>query len=248
MPEQEKGEGPPAPEKAQGPGEQAANETAVTAPPAPPRTPTSEEQALQERYLRLAAEFDNFRKRSERDMAEFRKRAQDAILVSVLDVVDSLDRALEAPAQADAARLREGVAAIRSQLWHVLEREGVRPIEAVGRRFDPFEMEAALRMPSADVPEGGVLQEIQRGYRGRQHVLRPSKVIVSSGPPPATEAPAGPAPEAPAGAQGERPQRSHHAHQPHQSHQPHPSHQQHQSDQSHQSHNAKKHHSEEDKE
>jgi len=232
--EQEDGEGAPAPGKAEGSDEQTPSAAPATTPPtsspASPPTPTPEEQALQDRYLRLAAEFDNFRKRSERDMAEYRKRAQDAILVSVLDVVDNLDRALEAPAPAEAARLREGVAAIRAQLWHVLEREGVRPIEALGRRFDPFEMEAALRMPSPDVPEGGVVREVLRGYRGRHHVLRPSKVIVSSGPPPAGEDAAEPAHEASAGAQKE---------QPHPSHQPH---------QSHQSHHSQKHHSEDKKE
>jgi hypothetical protein len=90
----------------------------------------------------------------------------------------------------------------------------VRPIEALGRRFDPFEMEAALRMPSPDVTEGGVVREVQRGYRGRHHVLRPSKVIVSSGPPPSGEAAPEPAREASAGAQKEQP------HQPHQSHHP----------------------------
>lgn len=241
MAEQEKGEGAPAPETSERPGEQAPR-TAPSpaspaqppaAPPASPPTPTPEEQALKDRYLRLAAEFDNFRKRSERDMAEYRKRAQDAILVSVLDVVDNLDRALEAPAPAEAAKLREGVAAIRAQLWHVLDREGVRPIEALGRRFDPFEMEAALRMPSPDVTEGGVVREVQRGYRGRHHVLRPSKVIVSSGPPPAGEAAPEPAREASAGAQKER---------------PHPSHQPHQSDQSHQPHHPQKHHGEDKKE
>ena len=218
MSEQEEGEGAPAPEASERPGEQAPQTTPSqappAAPPASPPTPTPEEQALKERYLRLAAEFDNFRKRSERDMAEYRKRAQDAILVSVLDVMDNLDRALEAPAPAEAATLREGVAAIRAQLWHVLDREGVRPIEALGRRFDPFEMEAALRMPSPDVTEGGVVREVQRGYRGRHHVLRPSKVIVSSGPPPSGEAAPEPAREASAGAQKEQP------HQPHQSHHP----------------------------
>ena len=233
MSEQEKGEGAHAPEDAGSAGGQVPQAAPATAPPSSAPTPTPEEQALQDRYLRLAAEFDNFRKRTERDMVEYRKRAQDAVLVSVLDVVDSLDRALEAPAPAEAAKLREGVAAIRAQLWQVLEREGVRPIEALGRRFDPFEMEAVLRMPSADVPEGGVVSEVQRGYKGRHHVLRPSKVIVSSGPPPARAESGEPAHEAPSSAKG---------------HESHPSHQSHQSHQSQKSHHAQKHHSEESKE
>jgi hypothetical protein len=172
-------------------------------------------------------------------MGEYRKRAQDSVLVSVLDVVDSLDRALEAPAPAEAAKLREGVAAIRAQLWQVLEREGVRPIEALGRRFDPFEMEAALRMASTDVPEGGVVREIQRGYKGRYHVLRPSKVIVSSGLPPARAGPEEPARDVPSSAKGHESQPSHQSHHPHRPHQSH---------QSQDPHHAQKHHSEEDKE
>ena len=151
----------------------------------PSKAPEQDElKALQERYLRLAAEFDNFRKRTERDEAEHRRRAADSVLLSVLEVVDNLDRALSAPATtADPGAFRSGVVAIRAQLAVLLEREGVRPIPAEGREFDPFDMEAVMRAPSTEVPAGLVLKELQRGYRGAGRVLRPSKVIVSAGPP-----------------------------------------------------------------
>ena len=233
MSEQQEGEGAPAPEGTAGTGGQEPRAPAAVTPAGQPPRPTPEEQALQDRYLRLAAEFDNFRKRTDRDMAEYRKRAQDSIILSVLDVVDSLDRALEAPAPAEAAKMREGVAAIRAQLWQVLEREGVRPVEALGKRFDPFEMEAALRTPSADVPEGCVALEIQRGYKGRHHVLRPAKVVVSSGPPPECGASKGPTGDAPPGAEGRGPPPSDLSRPPHQPHN---------------SHHAQKHHSEGNKE
>ena len=145
--------------------------------------PPPEEEPLQERYLRLAAEFDNYRKRAERDMAEYRKRASDDIILSVLEVLDNLDRALGSTAGCTLEDLAKGVEAIRGQLMEVLTREGVEPIPAEGRKFDPFEMEAMMRMPSEEAEEGTVVRELQKGYKGRGHVLRPSKVIVSSGPP-----------------------------------------------------------------
>ncbi len=156
----------------------------ASASEAPKPAELDELKALQDRHLRLAAEFDNFRKRTERDAAEQRRRAADSVLLSVLEVVDNLDRALGAPsAVADSGALRKGVEAIRAQLAAMLEREGVRPIPAEGREFDPFDMEAVLRTPSTEAPAGLVLKELQRGYKGVGRVLRPSKVIVSSGPP-----------------------------------------------------------------
>lgn len=136
-----------------------------------------------ERYLCLAAEFDNFRKRAERDALEFRRRAKDDVLLSLLEVLDNLDRALESSTDRGPDELLEGLKAIRNQMSGVLSREGFEPIVAIGQPFDPFEMEAVMRMPSDEVAEGDVVGELQRGYRGKGYVLRHSKVIVSSGPP-----------------------------------------------------------------
>ena len=134
-----------------------------------------------DRYLRLAAEFDNFRKRTEREMTEFKRRATDDVLLALLEVVDNLDRALETSGDCTDQDLFDGLTAVRAQMGTILDREGLEPIDAVDRPFDPYEMEAVMRMPSADVAEGSVCREVLRGYRGRGYVLRPSKVIVSTG-------------------------------------------------------------------
>ena len=149
-----------------------------------PAEPTAEDLLAQERdrYLRLAAEFDNYRKRTERDMAEFKRRAGDHVMLSVLDLVDNLDRALETSDTCSPEELVEGLTAIRNQAGTLLVREAVSPIEAVGQEFDPFCMEAVMRVPSDDVEEGHVVSELQRGYQTPDRVLRPSKVVVSSGP------------------------------------------------------------------
>ncbi len=135
-----------------------------------------------ERYLRLAAEFDNFRKRTEREMTEFKRRAADDVLLSMLEVVDNLDRALENSGECTDQDLFDGLTAVRAQMGLILDREGLEPIDAMDKPFDPYEMEAVMRMPSADVAEGCVCGELLNGYRGRGYVLRPSKVIVSTGP------------------------------------------------------------------
>jgi molecular chaperone GrpE len=153
-------------------------------PDAPSTEPDLEEllERERDRYLRLAAEFDNYRKRTERDVAEFKRRAADHVLLSVLDVVDNLDRALETSDTCDVQDLVTGLAAIRNQMGTLLEREAISPIDVAGEEFDPFLMEAVMRMPSDEVEEGRVVGELQKGYRTPEHVLRPSKVIVSSGP------------------------------------------------------------------
>jgi molecular chaperone GrpE len=149
-----------------------------------PVEPTAEEllKAEKDRYLRLAAEFDNYRKRAERDMGEFRKRATESVLLSVLDVVDNLDRALGTSDTCTLEDLVTGLQAIRNQMGTLLEREAIEPIDAEGQEFDPYCMEAVMRTPSDEVGEGFVVTELQKGYTGPAHVLRPSKVVVSSGP------------------------------------------------------------------
>jgi len=172
-------------EKSEEPGEETApvEEEADPVEEAPAE-PTTEELLERERgrYVRLAAEFDNFRKRTERDMSEFKRRAGDHILLSLLDVVDSLDRALEASEGCEPSELLEGLRAIRNQMGNVLERESIEPIEAVGKEFDPHCMDAVMSTPSEQVEEGHVVSELTRGYRAPTYVLRPSKVVVSSGP------------------------------------------------------------------
>jgi molecular chaperone GrpE len=151
--------------------------------------PTPEEMLTKERdrYLRLAAEFDNYRKRTERDMSEFKLRAADHLLLALLEVVDNMDRALEALDDRGTGELLAGLKAIRNQMGTILERESIEAIPAVGEEFDPYCMEAVMRTPSDEAEEGRVVSELVKGYKAPTYVLRPSKVVVSSGPRGVTE-------------------------------------------------------------
>ncbi|HWN21426.1 MAG TPA: nucleotide exchange factor GrpE [Gaiellaceae bacterium] len=129
-------------------------------------------------YLRLAADFDNYRKRVAREHAELTKRANERLLNELLPVLDDLERALEAAAQHEEAKLEEGVQLVHRSLSSVLARHGLTEIEAEGA-FDPHVHEALLTQPGEGAEEGAVLQVLQKGYRLGEHVLRPARVIVA---------------------------------------------------------------------
>ena len=141
----------------------------------------AERDELFDRLQRLAAEFDNFRKRSAREQAEQATRANERLVKELLPVVDDLGRALEAAADHEEAKLEEGVRLVHRSLESLLERQGVAEIETEGR-FDPHVHEALLTQPS-ELPEGEILQVIQKGYSLGDRVLRPARVVVSAGPP-----------------------------------------------------------------
>jgi molecular chaperone GrpE len=166
------------------------SEEARDATPAPPRD---------DAYLRLAADFDNYRKRVAREYAEVTARANERLVKELLPVLDDLGRALVAADEHEEAKLAEGVQLVHRQLSALLEREGVAEIETNGR-FDPHVHEALLSQPS-DREEGTVLEVVQKGYRVGDHVLRPARVIVAAAPePPAGEGPPADAPEGDAAA------------------------------------------------
>ena len=129
-------------------------------------------------YLRLAADFDNYRKRVAREHAELTKRANERLLNELLPVLDDLERALEAAAQHEEAKLEEGVQLVHRSLSGVLERHGLTEIEAEGT-FDPHVHEALLTQPGEGAEEGAVLQVLQKGYKLGERVLRPARVIVA---------------------------------------------------------------------
>ena len=129
---------------------------------------------------RLAAEFDNYRKRVVRDQELSAARAKEQVVKDLLPVVDDLERALEAAEQHEEAKLEEGVRLVHRALQDVLRRQGLEEIEADGR-FDPHVHEALLAQPS-DQEEGSVIQVAQKGYRLGDLVLRPARVVVSGGP------------------------------------------------------------------
>jgi molecular chaperone GrpE len=145
----------------------------------------AERDELFDRLQRVAADFDNFRKRAAREQAETITRANERLVKELLPVLDDLGRALEAAAEHEEAKLEEGVRLVHRSLVSLLEREGLEPIGTDGR-FDPHVHEALLSQPS-EQDEGAILQVIQPGYRLGDRVLRPARVVVSAGPPEAPE-------------------------------------------------------------
>ena len=136
---------------------------------------------------RVAAEFENYRKRVLRDQESLVARAGERIVKELLPVVDDLERALEAAESHEEAKLEEGVKLVQRQLAQILEREGVAPVETNGK-FDPHVHEALLSQPS-EAEEGSVIDVVQKGYRLGDRVVRPARVVVAA--PPPQEEPAG---------------------------------------------------------
>ena len=131
-----------------------------------------------DRYLRLAADFDNYRKRVAREQVELTRRANERLLDELLPVLDDLERALEAAAEHEEAKLEEGVRLVHRSLVALVERHGLSEIATEGV-FDPHVHEALLTQPGGSAEEGQVLQVLQKGYRLGDKVLRPARVIVA---------------------------------------------------------------------
>jgi molecular chaperone GrpE len=128
---------------------------------------------------RVAADFDNYRKRVARDQASLVARAHERLVEELLPVLDDLERALQAAEEHEEAKLEDGVRLVYRNLKDALTREGLEEI-AVDGRFDPHLHEALLTQPS-DAEEGSVLDVVQKGYRLGDRVLRPARVVVASG-------------------------------------------------------------------
>jgi molecular chaperone GrpE len=135
---------------------------------------------------RALADYQNLSRQAASQIAEARERAADRLILKVVDLVDDFDRALEhIPADAAASAWVEGIAAIDRKLRTVLDSEGVAPIAALGRPFDPALHDAAASIPGTGSPEGEVVVEMRRGYLVGDRVLRPSMVGVADGSGPA---------------------------------------------------------------
>lgn len=133
-----------------------------------------------DKYVRLLAEFDNARKRSERERSEFLKYANEGLIGDFLGIVDDLDRVVAAAAthqQNDQAFLK-GVEMVMARIHELLRKNNVKPIEAVGKPFDPHCHEILMQEPS-DKEEGTVIEELQKGYWFGERVVRTSKVKVA---------------------------------------------------------------------
>jgi molecular chaperone GrpE len=127
---------------------------------------------------RLAAEFDNYRKRAARDQQSFAARASEALVKELLPILDDLERALDAAERHEEAKLEEGIRLVHGSLAQALRRQGLEEIETNGR-FDPHVHEALLTQPS-EAEEGSVLDVLQKGYKLGDRVLRPARVVVAA--------------------------------------------------------------------
>lgn len=146
------------------------------------------EEVLRERdeYLdslqRLKAEFDNFRKRVQREGEQRAQRAQTEVIEELLPVLDNFERAMQAAAQHDEKLLTSGVELVYNQLRDMLTRRGLCEIDAEGAQFDPNQHDAVMCQPSGEHEEGTVLQVLEKGYQIEDKVMRPARVIVSAAP------------------------------------------------------------------
>jgi len=162
------------------------NETA--AEPDPIELLKAENAELRDRYLRLAAEMDNLRRRTEREVKDAKSYSVAGFARDMLAVSDNLRRALDAiPAEAKAAgeagltTLIEGVEMTERSMLSTLERHGVRQLDPVGQKFDPNFHQAMFEVPNTEVPNNTVVQVVQAGFTIGERVLRPALVAVSKG-------------------------------------------------------------------
>ena len=132
-----------------------------------------------DRLLRQAAEFDNYRKRVERERRSYAEQGVADVLLELLSVVDDFERALAAPSDNGSASYRKGIELIYGKLNDLLRRQGVKPIQALGTDFDPNLHQAVMYEPSAEHREGEVTSELQRGYLIGDRLLRPAMVKVA---------------------------------------------------------------------
>ena len=156
-----------------------------------PETLTEAQEAiaeLNERIVRLTADFDNFRKRAQREKDEARQFANQGLLEKLLPVLDNFEMALTAVKDADPS-VRDGVQMILDQLLGVLKESGVEPVDAMGHPFDPNLHEALSQEETTEVEEGTVVQQVQRGYKLNDRLVRPARVVVAKVPGAAEEAP-----------------------------------------------------------
>ncbi|MFH0732545.1 MAG: nucleotide exchange factor GrpE [Candidatus Omnitrophota bacterium] len=140
-----------------------------------------EKEDYQDKYLRLLAEFDNVRKRMEKDKQDFVKFANESIILELLNVLDDLERAVELAEtrHQDLSVFLKGIEMVMAHLYEMLKENGVRPIEAKDKPFDPHFHEALMEIKNEKVPEHTVLEELQKGYLLNDKVIRTAKVKVS---------------------------------------------------------------------
>lgn len=167
---------------------EAAQEARVSETPPPPaeekRTPEAELARLRDQLLRTAADYDNFRKRSRREVDESQRRGRESAIKDLLPVFDNLERAgSHAEGAPDVKSVADGLRMVLRQFKDTLEKMGVKRVETVGTPFDPAFHEAIQHLPSTEFPSGVILAEVQAGYAIGDHLIRAAMVVVSKGPP-----------------------------------------------------------------
>lgn len=149
------------------------------------RCETAEKRAEEERdnFLRTLADFNNYRRRARDELEQARQFAIEDFVIRVLPILDDFERAIKTAEEIeDFDALHGGVILILRQLRGVLEKEGVKPIEAVGQQFDPSLHEASMRVDTEDYPDNTIIEEFQTGYTLGDKVIRPSMVKVARHP------------------------------------------------------------------
>lgn len=167
------------------------NETGDTAPEeVAPQTPEerlekaeAEAKESYDRFLRASAELENYKKRTQKEMAEFKKYANASLVKELLGVVDNLERAIESlNGGNEEGQLSKGLDLTLKELLKVFKNFHARPIEALGKPFDPSFHQAMMQQETTEQPENIVLNELQKGYMIHDRLLRPAMVVVSTSP------------------------------------------------------------------
>ena len=145
---------------------------------------TQEKENLSKEYLkhleRLQADFDNYKKRQEKKQKEFIEFANERLISNLLSVVDNLERALDsAKNEENAKAIREGINNTLKEFRNILQKEGVKPMQSIGHRFDPYKHEAVMKIETDKHSEDMVTEEFLKGYYIKSKVLRPAMVKVA---------------------------------------------------------------------
>jgi molecular chaperone GrpE len=130
-------------------------------------------------YLRALADFDNYRRRIDRERAQFGAEALRDFILRLLDVVDDLERFLDSAGDQTNPFI-DGIRLVHQKLQNILEKEGVRPFESLGRTFDPALHEVVATVPAEDQAPGAIVQEMRRGYTLKDDLLRPARVVAAA--------------------------------------------------------------------
>ncbi len=167
-------------------GAEASGASTASTPPLEEQLAAAKKEAADnfEKFLRVTADLENFRRRTVREKDELRQYATGKVLEDILPVMDNFSLGLQAAKapNADLKNLIGGISMVQEQLKTALSNHGLKEVNPVGQKFDPNQHESISSLPSKDVPEGAVVQVVRTGYLLNGRLLRPASVVVSSGP------------------------------------------------------------------